>query len=539
MPALPRELPFPVAVFGPRSLRWSNRLFDRLFRHADGTAPRTIGQLLGKPNASVARDAATLFEGKGEVTATVALETAAGAGVVMEVKALPAGEGEERSLWVAMVDLTAREEERAALAAEVARFRTLLAEAAWCAAVVQEGKFTLVSPAFAALAGYESAPEARGRSAAAMLRGEDRHALGALLERAAGGTGAASARLTIHRPDDAAVPCEVDAVLLESGKEPLVALHWIPVRERAAAEAESARLVRNARIYARIAEQSHRTLDAGQLMEGTLDAALKGMGYTGGAWFRLDEAAGELRVVRAEGLPEQLAAKIAPMSAVEGFGGYLAKTQEPLLLTPASWPPHLPFRSAFEADGVQTAAVLPAASDGTLHAALLLVAAPRTARTVADPELFAQLSAALGAAMGNAVRHEASEAGRLFLAGLVEAERDVLYRLSAAGGVEYMSPAVERVLGFKPGEFRTNPDLWRAIVHPDDRTTTGLRVSNRERAGESWTIGYRILPRGKASYRRVRETFRYVRAADGTVEGIAGILSLLDDGETPPAEEQA
>ena len=54
---------------------------------------------------------------------------------------------------------------------------------------------------------------------------------------------------------------------------------------------------------------------------------------------------------------------------------------------------------------------------------------------------------------------------------LAENAPDVMYRyrLKPTRGHEYVSPAVTDMLGYSPAEHYANPDLWLAMVHPDDR----------------------------------------------------------------------
>jgi PAS domain S-box-containing protein len=536
---IPEVFPFPVAVFGPRSLRWSNTAFDRLVRTREGTAPKTVGQLFGKKGAESARVIAQLFEVKGTAAVTATLQDADGVSCTMEVFASSAGTREERTVWLALVDVSDREQERVRLAADAARYAALLGGAAWAAALVRGGRFERVSPGLAALLGSESPDQTEGRSALAVLRGEDKHTFTDMLRRVgAGDVPSAGARMTLHRTDDSTVAVEVDTVRVDPGPEPAVAVHFTPVAERASAEAESERHLRNFRIHQRIMEQAQRTLEVQPILESTLDVALKSMGYTEGAWFLHDRSDGALKLACSAGFPEHLAQKLSALDAREGFGGFFARTLEPMAITPGDWPPHLPFRAAFESDGVALAALVPAGSDARLHALMVLLARPRTARTVSDPELLGLVAHTVGRALGNAFRHEAAEAERVSVTTMVEEQRDVLYRCSPAGAVEYMSPAAERVLGYRPHEFMTSPDLWRTIIHPDDRSMATQRITNREAPGDAWTMTYRMLPRGKASYRMVRESFRYRRAPDGTVLAIVGSISGLDDAEAPQASTE-
>jgi PAS domain S-box-containing protein len=54
---------------------------------------------------------------------------------------------------------------------------------------------------------------------------------------------------------------------------------------------------------------------------------------------------------------------------------------------------------------------------------------------------------------------------------LTEHAQDIIFRLELGptAATEYLSPATERVLGYPPSAFDADPDLFRRLVHPDDR----------------------------------------------------------------------
>ncbi len=54
---------------------------------------------------------------------------------------------------------------------------------------------------------------------------------------------------------------------------------------------------------------------------------------------------------------------------------------------------------------------------------------------------------------------------------LTEHAQDIIFRVEAGptATTEYLSPAIERVLGYAPAAFGDDPDLFRRLVHPDDR----------------------------------------------------------------------
>src|SRR5919198_2454331 len=60
---------------------------------------------------------------------------------------------------------------------------------------------------------------------------------------------------------------------------------------------------------------------------------------------------------------------------------------------------------------------------------------------------------------------------------------------------EYVSPQIESMLGFSPDEFIADPDLWYAMVHPDDRERAQDADERHYATGEPLTEEYRVIGR--------------------------------------------
>jgi diguanylate cyclase (GGDEF)-like protein/PAS domain S-box-containing protein len=77
----------------------------------------------------------------------------------------------------------------------------------------------------------------------------------------------------------------------------------------------------------------------------------------------------------------------------------------------------------------------------------------------------------------------------------------------------YVSPAIERLTGFKPEEW--TPERFLAQLHPDDRERVLAAITTADRTGESLDLEYRLL-RKDGSVVWVWSISHVVRAADGT-----------------------
>ena len=104
---------------------------------------------------------------------------------------------------------------------------------------------------------------------------------------------------------------------------------------------------------------------------------------------------------------------------------------------------------------------------------------------------------------------------------LAEHAQDIIfrYRREPQPAVEYLSPAVENVLGYSPAELYANPDLVFSLVEPEDRPL----FEATWRSSEPGALTVRCRRRdGQLVYLEQRASA--VRDPDGTVTAVEGIL---------------
>jgi PAS domain S-box-containing protein len=73
---------------------------------------------------------------------------------------------------------------------------------------------------------------------------------------------------------------------------------------------------------------------------------------------------------------------------------------------------------------------------------------------------------------------------------LADAADDIITRsrLDPEAAVEYISPAIERILGYTPEELISNPDLTEELIHPDDRHLMEEFAAHPEQMAGSLTL---------------------------------------------------
>jgi PAS domain S-box-containing protein len=77
----------------------------------------------------------------------------------------------------------------------------------------------------------------------------------------------------------------------------------------------------------------------------------------------------------------------------------------------------------------------------------------------------------------------------------------------------YVSPHVERTLGYPREEWLSQPDIWMELLHPDDREPTLAAHDRHNETGEPWSREYRLI------------------ASDGRAVWFRDVATLVRDGD--------
>jgi PAS domain S-box-containing protein/putative nucleotidyltransferase with HDIG domain len=74
----------------------------------------------------------------------------------------------------------------------------------------------------------------------------------------------------------------------------------------------------------------------------------------------------------------------------------------------------------------------------------------------------------------------------------------------------YISPQIEKLSGYTPGEWIADPTLWENIIHPEDRERVLIKHQETNRTGESFLIEYRLVTQdGQTVWVRDEATLLY------------------------------
>ncbi|NUM46297.1 MAG: PAS domain S-box protein [Anaerolineales bacterium] len=144
-----------------------------------------------------------------------------------------------------------------------------------------------------------------------------------------------------------------------------------------------------------------------------------------------------------------------------------------------------------------------------------------------------------GAAQDISHRKQIEEALReaeLQYRSLVEQTSVVIYRDAPVvhAPTLYISPQIEKLLGYTPEEWTSGELRWPALLHPDDLAATQAKVQTHLQTGGSFTDIYRIRARD-GRWVWVRDEAVVITDAEGVPRYIQGVL--LDITEQKLAEE--
>jgi PAS domain S-box-containing protein len=538
------DLPVPAAFFSARRLLECNTLFAEIFVPTGGekAGNLSLSSFAGEQNSALTKELSRLIASteppRAPVVHEVMLPTREGDRRFL-LSALPTTYDERRAVRVVVQDINQYADR--ARNAEIAegRYRIFVESSTAAVALVRAGSFVYVNKGFLDLFGYMFTEEIVGKEVAQFFAARDRKAL-AELSQAAGEAETAMPLLecTAVRKDSSRVRLQIRAEVLTVDDQPTLLWHCLDVSPWREAETAVERKARENEILERLLDAVHQSVERSEVEKASLAASLKWLGYESGGLFVAAEDGQSYLLETMDRLSPAIAEKLHDLPAGEGLMGYITKTMEPVHFSIEEYPAHLPYRALFEAENIKGLAFLPLVHGEHLAGVLMLLAS-RAQELPAYHKGFLEIIARhLGFALHKASVYGAIQRRADGYQEAIEQSACILYVAAPNGTFRYLSPVVDRLTGYKDREITATPDAWRAVVHPDDRPIAAERISRQAGTEKEFTLEYRVLPKGKASYIWVRDDIRYVRSADGVVLGIYGVITDVSaqHAASPPAD---
>jgi PAS domain S-box-containing protein len=522
---------YPQVLIMNRRFGAMNAAFQQTYPwvHEGGS---NLSAFFGRQNSEFVHDLTTpLWPAEGtpvSFSREVILNTPDGTARNYEVSVSYVLAGSARAVHLTFVDVSHRIQLMASLEESEKHFRILIDNGLGAVSVVQDDKFTFVNRAFLEMFGYLSSDHVIGQNVAVVVAPRERKSVPEKFQMdLRSSQSIRRVELTGVTNDGRQLAVEVSLERVHLAGIQSLLCHWRDCTLQKKAEVDVRRRTRELDVSEKVLAALHSSIEPGEVMSAGLQAALRWLGFEcGGLYVR---EGGEFVLALQHDIPEAIATKLGRQSATEGFLGFVAKACEPLTLLISDYPPHIPYRSLFEKEGFHAILQLPLVKDGVLQAVLLLCS-----RRI--PEIDEQ-DASLGEVVGRHFAHALSNAWQIAAVRAseeryhraVDALEDVVYHAQPNGAMVFVSPQVERLLGHTADEFVRSPDLWRSLCHPDDRAKCSERISAQAQGKDVHAIEYRILPKGKAEYRWLREVIRYRRVDGGAIGELRGVVSDITD----------
>jgi len=113
---------------------------------------------------------------------------------------------------------------------------------------------------------------------------------------------------------------------------------------------------------------------------------------------------------------------------------------------------------------------------------------------------------------------------------LVERVPAVIYTADIASprSMLYLSPQMERLLGFSLEEWKSDPESWRRQVHPEDRDQVLAEISDSIESARPLSMEYRLLARDRRVV-WVQDEAAIIQENDGERRLLQGVLLDITD----------
>jgi PAS domain S-box-containing protein len=520
----------PQAVVSNRKIVHCNKAFVKTFASQDGGSleGKSLLELLGKRNSDFVRELFNPETGRDgqHFTRDIIVSHRDAPQKRFEVSAFPFKGDETRSFLLALVDISARIDALHIVEESEKRFRGLVESAAGAVSVVRDGKFVYVNYGFLQLFGFSSPAELLGNEITITVPKRERENL---LEnsRPADAVGGEPASFHYAGVRKDGTPLQLEAsteTIIYAGTPALLGYHR-DISEQKAYDEQVRRKAHIHQVLDHLIDALANVTTAVDVVKLGLDASMRWLGYESGGVYTSGPNSGEFMLQIQSGFPAKIVNMLHVQSKTEGVTGYVAKTLEPLLLTPAEYPAHLPYRSLFESERLETVVYIPLVAGEEAVGILILGTPKRMASQIRDLEILASFGTHFGASVARAIRFDDLKLSEQRYRSAIEGLLDIVYQTQPSGAFQYLSPQIESVFGYAAAEFLRNADAWRTAVHPDDRSIYSRRISSHVEGLEAIELEYRFLPKGKAAYRWIRDAVRYTRNESGEVVSIQGTVS--------------
>lgn len=531
--------PAAIAIFITNKLSYANAAFVKIFQCAsfDELTSRKIFEFFTSESFSRLRNLLQSsrkgdVEVKGDSRQTIELEAVRKDGAIFpcECHVVKTSFDNRESLQLLLTDVSSKNHIIEEMRKVADRYRTINEQSSEAISVIRNGNFVYANPAFLKMFGFHELQELMNKELSIIVEPPQNKDITAQInnletEKIA----SATCEFTGLRKNGSTLNVAMIAHCAEFEGTLAVIATYHDVTTIKHKEGELQIQARENEIIDEITSGMFESRELPNILNKALHKIIHSLSFSAGGIYTADESGKELHLTHHVNFPEKFITSISVIPKNEGLAGLAVKTQEPYQFTISEYPSYLPYRSIFVEAQVQTISLVPLISREKVVGFLLLFSHNEVASTSGSQRLYRIIGKLLGATIEEADRYARVERSLNQYRKLIEGLSDVIYSRSPDGHFLFLSPKIEHLVGYKQKDFYRNRSLWLSIIHPDDKKEILRQLANLETLQDTFITEYRVLPKGKAEYRWIRDSTSLVRNEASSVIALNGVLSDITE----------
>jgi len=448
--------------------------------------------------------------------------------VEMSVRLITLGGVE--NLLVFLRDISKRKILERTLRESETKYRTLVEQSMDAISIVQDGRQLFVNPSFLSMFGYQRREEVIGQDIRRNVAQEDQERIVELsVRRQAGQEAPSRYEYTGIQNDGSPIDVEVLVTQIEYEGKTAALCFYRDIRERKRFERELLQRTQELEAVDEVNSALNESIELEEILSNALQRIISSQQYQLGGIFVTQGDGHTLRLFAASGYSTRITETFSTLNLLEGISGLVGKTNQLVAFDLDDYPSYLPYRTLFESEKIFSNAFVPLLSKGNVVGVLHVGRKRSQIKSDSDMRFLNAVANQLGVAIENAQLYQRIKQSEERYRSVLESISDVVYKASSAGETLFISPNVERLVGYRPTEFYQRKGLWLSLIHPEDRRSVEDLMRQSGADSQHRSIEYRVLPRGRAEYIWIRDSMTVTTDGEGNVVELYGIISTITE----------
>ncbi|MDH4070762.1 MAG: PAS domain S-box protein, partial [Ignavibacteria bacterium] len=397
--------PVPEAVYSERKLLHQNSSFALVEQHFAGKGrPAALSRLLGRENKLVYREILALHEGNQE-TFDLGLTNEEGKKRSYHLLVRGVRVDGKRAFHCSFIDTTLEQNQAVVLQQRYDELRSVMEHTPQPLLTVTGTTIRHVNPSLLHLLGYPAAADLSGRKIQSIIGSKGRTRFLRTLSSSAGEGKPAATECLIMRADGATFDARASLSPGLMAGEPVVLISITDRTDEKKREEEVRTEIAVREFLLDLDTAFSSSMEIGEMLQEGLRVWKRALHCESGGIFLVSDE--ELSLAASSDLPERLSSILTADDQHAGLLGLILKTAEPLSLRIDQYPPHVPYRSTFEDEGIAQAFCVPLLSGEVIVGLVVLVSSRQVNPVIATDASLRAASSRCGRLMANSLRHKA------------------------------------------------------------------------------------------------------------------------------------